>query len=417
MNRFAVAFLYLAAMAPAALAELSGDWPSWRGPRRDARCDETGLLGTWPDGGPRLAWQVEGMGEGFSAPSVVGNVVYLMGNKDGKEWVLAIDRTKKGAAVWATTTGPVMHNGGGYPGPRSTPTVDGNRVFALGLSGELLCLDAKTGEVHWRHKLVTDFGGRVGAWGYSESPLIDDELLLCTPGGKKATLVALSKMNGEPVWSAAIGDTADYSSILPIQVGGIKQYVQFTKQGVIGVNGKNGELLWRYNAPANGTANCATPLFADDSVFAASSYGAGGGLVRLRNNHESWDAEEVYFTSEMKNHHGGMVVVDGYLYGCDDPGILRCLDFKTGDTKWQDRSCGKCSLLYADGMLYCRGENGLVSLVRASPSRFDLAGRFEQPNRSDRQAWPHPVVAHGQLYLRDQDKLFCYDLSLRAPER
>ncbi|OYV81086.1 MAG: hypothetical protein B7Z73_18495, partial [Planctomycetia bacterium 21-64-5] len=384
MGRPIVAFLSLWVLLPQVVcADASGDWPSWRGPRRDARCDETGLLGEWPEGGPKLAWQADGLGEGFSAPSVAGKLVYVMGNKDGQEWVLALDRTKEGQGVWAVPTGPVRSNGGGYPGPRSTPTVDGNRVFALGLNGDLVCLDAKTGKPHWRHNLMADFGGRVGNWGYCESVLVDDKWLLCTPGGDQATIVAMLKTSGKPVWASAIGDTADYASIVPIQVAGMKQYVQLTHQGVVGVSAKNGELLWRYDKPANGTANCSTPVFFDDAVFAASGYGTGGGLVHLSKARKAWEATEVYFTSEMKNHHGGMVVVDGCLYGCDDPGILRCLDFKTGKSLWQDRSCGKCSVLYADGMLYCRNEQGLVSLVRASPMSFELKGRFQQPDRSD----------------------------------
>jgi outer membrane protein assembly factor BamB len=408
---FALIFSMLALGPHCALAaDTSGDWPAWRGPRRDARSDETGLLSAWPEGGPKLLWQVEGLGEGFSTPSVAGDLIYLMGNKDGQEWVMAIDRTRQGKGAWAAPTGPVRSNGGGYPGPRSTPTVDGSRVFALGLNGDLLCLDAKTGKVHWRHDLVSEFGGRVGGWGYSESVLIDEKWLLCTPGGEQATIVAMLKTNGKPVWQAKLGDTADYSSILPIQVEGTKQYVQFTKEGVVGVHAKNGGLLWRYDKPANGTANCSTPVFADDSVFAASGYGAGGGLVHLKKNRKKWDATEIYFTKEMKNHHGGLVLVDGHLYGCDDPGVLRCLDFKTGKSLWQDRGCGKCSLLYADGMLYCRSEQGLVSLVVATPNGFELKGRFEQPQRSDKNAWPHPVIAGGRLYLRDQDKLFCYEL-------
>jgi outer membrane protein assembly factor BamB len=390
-------------------ADGTGDWPAWRGPRRDARSDETGLLSSWPDGGPKLLWKAEGLGEGYSTPSVAGNLMYLMGNKDGQEWVLAVDRTKEGQGVWAAPTGPIEHGGGGYPGPRSTPTVDGNRVFALGLGGELLALDAKNGKVIWRHNLVKDLGGKVGGWGYCESVLVDDKWLLCTPGGDQATIVALLKANGKPVWQAAIGDTAGYASILPIQVDGVKQYVQLTGQGVVGVNAKNGELLWRYDRPANGTANCSTPVFSGDSVFAASGYGTGGGLAEIKRNRKEWKASEVYFTPEMKNHHGGMVLVDGYLYGSDDPGVLRCIDFKTGKSVWQDRSCGKCSLVYADGMLYCRSEQGLVSLVQATPSGFELKGRFDQPERSDRNAWAHPVVAGGRLYLRDQDKLFCYE--------
>ncbi|HWB08886.1 MAG TPA: PQQ-binding-like beta-propeller repeat protein [Pirellulales bacterium] len=389
----------------------AGDWPAWRGPRRDARSDETGLLSSWPEGGPKLLWKAEGLGEGYSTPSIAGNLIYLMGNKDGQEWVVAIDRTKEGQGVWAVPTGPIEHQGGGYPGPRSTPTVDGNRVFALGLAGELLALDAKSGKVLWQHNLVKDFGGKVGGWGYSESVLVDEKWLLCTPGGDQATIVALLKTNGKPVWQATIGDAAGYSSILPVQIEGTKQYVQFTGQGVIGVSAKNGELLWRYDRPANGTANCSTPLFSGNSVFAASGYGTGGGLVEIKRNRKKWDATEVYFTPEMKNHHGGMVLVDGYLYGSDDPGLLRCIDFTTGKSMWQDRSCGKGSLVYADGMLYCRSEQGLVSLVRATPGGFELKGRFEQPERSDRNAWAHPVVAGGRLYLRDQDKLFCYSLT------
>ncbi len=390
-------------------ADATGDWPAWRGPRRDGRSGETGLLQSWPAEGPRLLWKIEGLGEGFSTPSIAGRFVYLMGNKEGQEWVLAFDRTENGNGAWAVPTGPVRSDGGGYGGPRSTPTVDGNRVYALGLNGDLLGLDAKNGKVHWRHNLRDEFGGQVGHWGYSESVLVDDKWVLCTPGGEQATLLALLKTNGKPVWRSAIGDAADYASMVAIQVGGTKQYVQFTRQGVVGVSAKNGELLWRYDKPANGTANCATPIFADDSVFAASNYSTGGGLVRLKKNRKTWDASEVYFTREMSNHHGGVVLVDGYLYGCDEK-VLRCLDFKTGKSLWKDRTCGKCSLLHADGMLYCRSEEGLMILVAATSGGFELKGRFEQPDRSDKAAWPHPVIAGGCLYLRDQDKLFCYDL-------
>lgn len=394
----------------AGAADNAGDWPAWRGPRRDARSDETGLLGSWPESGPKLLWKAEGLGEGFSTPSVAGNLVFLMGNKEGQEWVLAVDRTNDGAGVWAVPTGPVRGNGGGYPGPRSTPTIDGNRVYALGLNGDLLCLDAHSGDRHWRHDLLGEFSGRPGGWGYCESVLIDDEWVVCTPGGQQATMLALLKSNGKPVWQATFGDTAAYASLIAIEVDGQKQYVQFTAQGVVGVSADDGGLLWRYDKPANGTANCATPVSAHNSVFAASSYGVGGGLVHLEKNREKWEANEVYFTVEMKNHHGGLVLIDGYLYGCDDPGILRCLDFNTGKALWQNRSCGKCSLLYADGLLYCRSEQGLVSLVAATPKGFELKGRFQQPDRSDKNAWPHPVIAGGRLYLRDQDKLFCYDL-------
>jgi len=249
----------------------------------------------------------------------------------------------------------------------------------------------------------------VGGWGYSESVLVDGPWVVCTPGGDQATILALNKDDGTPVWQAKVGDTADYSSIIKIEVEGVKQYVQLTKQGVIGVSAANGDFLWRYNAPANGTANASTPVFGEAGVFAASGYGTGGGLVHLNRNGNQFEVKEVYFTREMKNQHGGMVLVDGHLYGADE-GILTCLEFKTGKIKWQDRGPGKCSVVYADGMLFCRSENGPVSLVRATPAKFELLGQFDQPERSNAHSWPHPVVADGRLYLRDQDNLFCYDV-------
>jgi outer membrane protein assembly factor BamB len=385
------------------------DWPAWRGPDRTGRSSETGLLSAWPEGGPKLLWTAVGLGDGFSTPSIAGKLIYVMGNRDGNELVLALDRTSQGKIVWQHALGPVRHDGGGYPGPRSTPTVDGRRVYALGLNGDLVCLDALKGGEQWRHNLKDDFDGQVGGWGYSESVLVDGPWVVCTPGGKRATLVALNKTNGQPVWEAPVGDVADYASILPIEVAGLRQYVQLTKQGVVGVKADDGTFLWRYNAPANGTANAATPLFANDSVFAASNYGQGGGRVGLTREGDAIAAEQIYFTKKMKNHHGGMVLIDGYLYGADDS-LLTCLDFKTGEVKWQDRAPGKCSIVYADGMLYCRNEGGPVMLVKATPDGFQPAGRFEQPDRSQRNAWPHPVIADGRLYLRDQDKLFCYDV-------
>ncbi|HUY89654.1 MAG TPA: PQQ-binding-like beta-propeller repeat protein [Pirellulales bacterium] len=388
----------------------SSDWPAWRGPHRDGLSSERGLLQTWPEAGPKLLWKASGLGEGYSTPSIAGKLIYEMGNREGQELLLALDRTRQGAEVWATEIGPVRHGGGGYAGPRSTPTVDGNRVYALGLNGDLVCCNALQGDIVWRHDLVKEFGGKVGGWGYAESVLIDGPWLICTPGGQQATLLALQKKNGKPVWQAPVGDIADYASIIKVEIGGVPQYVQFTKKGVIAVNAKNGDFLWRYDAPANGTANASTPLFADGDVFAASGYGAGGGLVHVERNGKEFKAEEVYFTKEMKNHHGGMLLFDGYLYGSDDPGVLTCLDYKTGKTQWKDRSCGKCSLTYADGMLFCRSEKGPVSLVRATPEKFELLGRFEQPDASGKPNWPHPVVADGRLYLRDQDNLFCYDL-------
>ena len=388
---------------------MTNDWPAWRGTDRTGVSGEHGLLGQWPEGGPRLAWKTDGLGVGFSTPSVAAGRIYVMGNRDGQEFVLALGARESGRELWAATLGPVRHEGAGYPGPRSTPTVDGDRVYALGINGDLVCLDAKTGDYVWRRDLVGEFKGGIPNWGYAESLLVDGPWVLCTPGGD-ATIAALDKTNGKTVWTAKVGDRAGYSSITKAEINGVKQYIQFTGKGVIAVDAADGTFLWRYDVPANGTANVSTPVHVDNKVFAASGYGTGGGLVSVGGGAGRLEAKEVYFTKHMKSHHGGYVLIDGYLYGSDDPGILTCLELATGEVKWAERSCGKCSVVYADGMLYCRSEQGLVSLVEANPQSFRLHGRFEQPERSDAPSWPHPVVADGRLYLRDQDKLLAYDV-------
>jgi len=406
----------VAAFCPAPRICSADDWPGWRGPRRDAACDETGLLKQWPPEGPPLAWQARGLGEGYSGPAVVGNFVYLMGQREGQQWVFALDWTRQGRAVWATSIGPVRHKGGGYPGPRSTPTVDGGRVYVLGIAGTLACLDARTGRGLWRISLPEQFGGQVPQWGYAESVLIDGNKLICTPGGRQATMVALEKSSGRPIWQASIGDRAAYSSPIKASIGRVIQYVTFTQQGVISVDAQTGRLLWRWDRPANRTANVATCVWFGQTIFAASGYGTGGGLVWARRTPTGFQTQELYFTRKMKNHHGGMVLVDGHLYGADDPGLLTCIDYKTGQIKWQDRRPGKSSVLYADGMLYCRNENGPVTLVEANPNECVIRGQFEQPFRSDKKAWPHPVIANGLLFLRDQDLLLCYDVRAGRPD-
>jgi outer membrane protein assembly factor BamB len=386
------------------------DWPQWQGPHRTNVSDETGLLKQWPAAGPALLWKAKGLGEGFSTPSVAGGRIYVMGNRGGKEYVIALDEDN-GRQLWATATGRVRNGGGGYPGPRCTPTVDGDRVYALGLNGDLVCLDVSLGQERWRKDLAADFGGRPGNWGYSESPLIDGEKLVCTPGGPTATLVALNKLTGATVWQCPVpsGEPAAYASAVTADVGGQRQYVQFLSRGVGGVSAADGQFLWRYDRPANGTANCSTPVFHDNQVFAASGYGTGGGLARLTRKGDETRAQQVYDTRSMKNHHGGFVLVNGCVYGANDPNQLVCLDFATGQVKWDHRA-GKGSIAYADGRLYYRDQDVPMLLIEASPGGYVEKGRFDQSDRSSQPAWPHPVIANGRLYLRDQDVLLCYDV-------
>jgi outer membrane protein assembly factor BamB len=390
------------------------DWPQWQGPERNAISHEMGLLRSWPKEGPPLVWKATELGGGFSTPSVAGGRIFGMGYRktdqadDEVVWAL---NERTGEELWRTPIAPANRKVGYGEGPRCTPAVDGERLYALGVSGDLVCLEVATGKLVWHHNLVKDFGGSIPGWGYSESPLVDGDKVIATPGRKKATLVALNKKTGDTLWTSQVpeGDGAGYSSAIVADVPGQRQYVQFLGRGVVGVAADDGRFLWRYDHPANSTANISTPIFHDGCVFAASAYGKGGGLVKLMRDGPTTRATEVYFTEDMQNHHGGMVLLDGYLYGANG-GQLACLDFKTGDVQWQSRAAGKGSLVYADGRLYYRNEGGPVILVEANPRKYVEHGRFVQPERSSQRAWAHPVVANGRLYLADQNVLLCYDV-------
>lgn len=405
-----VAAWVAAGFLAAATAAQAADWPQWRGPNRDGMCSEEDLLTEWPSGGPKLLWKATGLGEGFSGPAVIGDRLYSMGNAGGQEWVFCLDLAQRGKPIWGTPIGPVRHNGSGYPGPRSTPTVDGDRLYALGINGDLVCLHARDGKPVWRVNLVKDLGGGVPQWGYSESVLIDGPWVLCTPGGPRATVAALSKADGRPVWASPVGDPAAYSSIVKVSLAQVPQFVTFTAKGIVGVAAKDGAPLWRYDRPANGTANIATCVVYGQTIFAASGYGTGGGTVHVTRTPRGFNAKELYFTRDMQNHHGGVIRLGDYLYGASNPGVLTCINYRTGETVWREREPGKCSILYADGMLICRDQRGPVTLVEATHEGYRQRGRFNQPDRSEREAWPHPVIAGGRLFLRDQDVLLCYEM-------
>jgi len=302
---------------------------------------------------------------------------------------------------------------GGYrngrgDGPRGTPTIDGERVYALGGNGDLTCLDLRTGETLWHVNLSQDLGGGRPGWGYSESPLIVGELVIVTPGGKQGTLAALDKSDGTVMWrSAAVTQRAHYSSPIVAELAGVKQIIQFGRESVFGVSMDGRHLLWSYKEPANGTANCATPIVGDNHVLASSAYGTGTGCVKISGGANQQTAEEVYFQKRLANHHGGLVKVGDYVYGFGSG--LMCIDFKTGEIQWRARSVRKGSLVYADGMLYCLGERQDVALVEANPEKYVEKGRFRiEP--SGKPSWAHPVVAGGRLYIRDQNRLTAYNI-------
>jgi outer membrane protein assembly factor BamB len=396
------------------------DWPQWRGPDRTGVSKEKGLLREWPKDGPKLLWEKKEIGGGYSTPAIVGDRLYLMSDRKGEEFVVAL-AVKDGAEVWATAVGKVGPNvGPQYPGARSTPTVEGDRIYALGSDGDLVCLERDGGKKVWSKSLRKDFDGVPGNWAYSESVLIDGDVLLCTPGGKKSTLAALKKKDGATVWTCAVpeGDPAAYASAIAVDAGGVRQYVQFLGGGVVGVDAKSGKFLWRYDKTKDPAANIPTPVFHDNCVF-TSTVRNGSGLNRIKVTKDEVTSEEVYYNTTKVNSIGGVVRSGDYLYGTNARGELVCIDFKTGDVKWHDPSVGTASLCLADGMLYVRAQGGSgfgaettpkVALVEATPDGYKEKGRFDQPDHGNRPAWPHPVVANGRLYLRDGNVLLCYDV-------
>lgn len=399
------------ASGAAASGAFSADWPQWRGPNRDAVSKETGLLKQWPEAGPPLAWTAKGIGQGYSAPAVAGGRIYLMGEDASSSYVHALD-AKDGSILWSTPVGKI---GGNYEGPRSTPTVDGDRVYALGQWGDLVCLSAKDGKEVWRKNLVDDFKGQMGDWQYTESPLVDGKRVVVTPGGPQGAMLALDKSNGKLLWRTKdFTDQAQYSSIVPVKIGGKPTYIQLSQRSLVGVNPENGSLLWRADRPGQ-TAVIPTPVYADNHVFVTSGYGVGGDLFKITASGGKFTAEHVYHKNDLDVHVGGVVLLDGHVYGTTDPGTLTCFELLTGNEKWADEGPGKGATVYADGHLYVRNEGtpGEVTLVEATPKGYVEKGLFKQPQGSGKNTWPPPVIADGKLYLRDQDVLLCYDIKAK----
>ena len=396
------ALLLLLSMASVSLAQSNANWPQWRGPNRDGVSKETGLLKQWPTEGPPLVWKAGGAGRGFSSFAVANGKLITMGLRGDREFVVAFD-VATGKEAWATPHGSAFHNDRG-DGPRGTPTIDGDRVYALGGDGDLSALNLRNGQVVWTKNILKEFGGRNITWGISESPLIVGDKLLVNPGGPGASIVALNKSNGSVIWKSQ-SDKAGYSSAIPMQVNGGTQVVFFTDQRAVGLDLQDGRLLWEYARPANRTANAATPIARANRVFISSDYGTGGGVVEIK---PDGTAQEVWFTREVRNHHSSSVLIGDYLYGFSSS-ILMAVKFDTGEIAWRDRSVGKGSLVYADGRLYCFSERGVVGLVEATPTGYVERGRF-RIEAGSLETWTHPVVAGGRLYLRDQDAIYAYDV-------
>lgn len=399
-----------------------GNWPHWRGPNRDAVSTETGLLQNWPEGGPRRLFAATGMGGGFSSVAVTGGRIYTMGDRRDGQYVLAFNETD-GAPLWATRVGGTHVDQ--YGGPRATPTVDGAMLYAVSTDGDFVALDSATGALKWRKSLPGDFGAPTPGWQFAESPLVDGDRVVITPGSRRAAMVAFDKVSGNEIWRAAmpsIGsnglDSADYSSIVISNGGGVKQYIRLMGRGVISVRANDGWFLWGYNNVANNVANISTPIIKDNLVFASTGYQTGAALLELSSAPEGRvTARERYFLASrvFQNHHGGMVLIGDHVYAGHghNRGTPIAIELATGRVAWggdlRNAGEGSAAVMAADGHLYFRYQNGVMMLIEATPAGYREKGQFMIPNVRN-PSWSHPVVTGGRLYLREQDTLNVYDV-------
>ncbi|MBP7949430.1 MAG: PQQ-like beta-propeller repeat protein [Verrucomicrobiales bacterium] len=387
----------------------------WRGPKRDGMAPDKGLLKDW-EKAPRLVWSLKGLGKGLSAVNIADGKMFTMGQRKGGEFLLALDwKTQK--ELWAAKVS------GKGDTPNCTPVYSSGLVYALGFGGDLVCVDAKTGKEVWRKDFAKDFTGRMmSGWGYSESPLVDGNRVIVTPGGDHALMAALDCRTGKVIWQTDTTNHgsggAAYSSPVISHGGGTKQYLTLTGKALVSVDAASGKLLWAYERIANGTANIPTPLVLGDHIFTSTGYGTGAALLKLSKDGSGVKAEEVYFleADKFQNHHGGMVAVGDCIYAGTghNNGFPICIEWKSGRIIWgkERHSAGKesAAVLFADGKLYFRYQNGIMALIDATPKGYVEKGHFKIAT-ADGPSWPHPVIFDKKLVLRDQDSLHCYDLA------
>ncbi|MCL1974175.1 MAG: PQQ-like beta-propeller repeat protein [Bacteroidetes bacterium] len=397
------------------------DWPQWQGPNRNNLLTTTELRLDWSEHQPPLMWTFREAGSGFSAPSIVGNTLYGQGAGGGNDFAFALD-TKTGHLKWKQILGEEhvsFQNRGN--GPRGSVTVDGDNLYLIRGGGQLHCLAATDGKMIWQHDFQTDFGGALMTdWGFSESPLVDGNLVICAPGSSQGSLMAFDKQSGAVVWKASeLTDKCTYSSPVVTEVAGIRQYIQLTEKCIAGVAAKDGKVLWKVDAPAFKTAVISTPIVFDNLVYVTTGYNFGCILIQLSKEGDTFKAQTLYANKNMVNHHGGVVLIHGYVYGYSETFGWVCQDVNTGENVWTQRSreAGKGSLIAVnDRLLLLDMTTGLLTVTAASPEGWKEFGQLPIPERTtietmDNQVWTHPVVANGKLYVRDHDLLFCFDLT------
>ncbi len=383
-------------------------WPAFQGPRGDNKSSETGLLKQWPDGGPPLLWTAQGIGEGYSSVSLAHGLIYTAGNLDGNTVVTAFDLD--GQVRWQVPAGDAWTRG--YPGTRSTPTIDGDRLYYQNPLGEVYCLRAATGERIWNVPVLERFDAPIITWALAESSLIDGNRVISTPGGRQTAVVALDKMTGDIVWQSesAEGDAAGYATPTVAEYRGKRLLFTMTAKAVICVDADTGQLYWRFPHETSHDVNVLKPIFHEGHVFVSTGYGSGSRMLRVLVDGDQVGVEEVWFNSDLDNHHGGVVLIDGYLYGSRHRRDWACLEWETGRTVYMEPGVGKGSLTYADGMLYTLSERGEMGLVPPTPDGHEVVSRFQLPPQGKGMSWAYPVVVGGRLYIRHGDYLYCYDV-------
>jgi len=387
-------------------------WPRFHGPQGTNLSPETGLLRSWPEGGPRQLWTAQGLGDGFATVAISGERVYTAGNLNNQTVITALDIN--GQILWQVPNGGAWT--GSQPGSRGTPTIEGDRLYHESPLGDVVCLDAASGRKIWGLNILETFGAENITWALAESLLIDGDCVICSPGGPQTAVVALDKRTGQIAWKSpsVAGDRAGYASPTRIVHGGLRMILTMTSRHAIGVNTDTGELLWQFQHVTPWDENILSPLFHDSHVFISTGHRVGSVMLKLTVQDGKVAVQEVWRSQDLDNHHGGTILLDGYLYGSLWSSGWACLHWQTGKTMYRERGVGKGSLTYADGMLYTLGENGQMGLVAATPQAHTLASRFRLPAGGQGPAWAHPVICAGRMYLRHGNFLYAYDVRQSA---
>jgi outer membrane protein assembly factor BamB len=423
MNRFLSATLLASTLilAPqSSYADEAGEWGQWRGPNRDGISTEKGLLAKWPEDGPKIGYRIKGIGSGFASVAIAQGKIVTMGNKDGQTQVVCLNE-KDGSPLWTTPFTPAKQD------PNCSPTIDSasGLVYALSNDGVLVCCNLKDGKEVWKTSFTADFGGKIeSGWGYSESPLVDGDSLICTPGAQDAMVVSLEKKTGKLNWKGPApqgtlrgNDGAGYASVIVSNAAGVKQYVQLIGHGIVSYDAKTGDLLWNYDRVANRTANIPTPIAKDNFIFCSTGYDDGGtALLEISKNGAKWNAKEVYYKTnkELQNHHGGMIMIGDYVYmgHGHNNGFPACVRWKTGENLWdkaRGAGQGSAAVVAAEGKIYFRYQDSTMALIETNKDKYNLVSKFKLPTHNS-ESWPHPVIAKGQLIIRDQDELYSFDI-------